>query len=106
MRQEKVLTVAKQNKVINGTDTVWERIPQETNVHLKSYLQLNNKYTSREMKANGCEQRAKVNKKKLVKGKSYLLNWRNKIQNSNTEYDRKSSPFKWKVLSHLLVPLF
>ena len=44
MRQEKVLTVVKQNKEINDTDMVWERIPQEINVPPRSYLQLNNKY--------------------------------------------------------------
>lgn len=55
MIQEKVLTVAKQNKEINDTDTEWERIPQEIIVPPKSYLQLNSKCASREMKANGCE---------------------------------------------------
>lgn len=54
MRQEKVLTVVKQNK-INDTDMVWERNLQEISVPPKSYLQLNNKCASREMKANESE---------------------------------------------------
>ena len=47
MRQEKVLTVAKQNKGINATDMVRERNLQEISVPPKSYLQLNNKCASR-----------------------------------------------------------
>lgn len=71
MRQEKVLTMVKQNK-INDTDMVWERNLQEISVPPKSYLQLNNKCASREMKANESEQRAKVNQNNSSKRQELL----------------------------------
>lgn len=72
MRQEKVLTVVKQNKEINDTDMVWERNLQEISVPQKTYLQLNNMCASREMKANESEYRAKVNQNNSSKRQELL----------------------------------